>query len=282
MDLSIAIVSWNTSDLLDQCLKSVYEMTDGIEFEVIVVDNASSDGSADMVRGRYPRVKLIENTGNVGFARANNQAYAVSSGRHFLLLNPDTICLPNALPMLVDFLDQRPKAGVVGPLILNPDKTLQYSWARFPTLWSESVGRLDRRIRGASQVPATADEARALDPFQADWIGGCTLMIRREAVEQVGLMDDDLFMYSEETDWCYRLNKAGWEVCVNPVAEIIHIGGQSSNQVSSTAYEYLLTSKVRYFRKHHGRASAVTITAVLRAKRLMRGILSGKDSGGTA
>ncbi len=124
MDLSIAIVSWNTRDVLDQCLKSIVEVTRVIDYEVIMVDNASSDGSAQMVREKYPQVKLIENAENHGFARASNQAYAVSTGRHFLLLNPDTVVLDNAPSKLVEFLDKHDGAGAVGPLVLNPDGSL--------------------------------------------------------------------------------------------------------------------------------------------------------------
>lgn len=269
MDLSVAVVSWNTRDVLDQCLKSVFDTLGKLEAEVIVVDNASTDESVDMVRSQYPLVRLIENPDNVGFPRANNQAFKISQGRRFLLLNPDTICLPNALPMLVDFLDKRPKVGVVGPLALNPDRTLQYSWARFPTLLHESIGKLDRRIEPSGILPVTADEVRAVGPFRTDWVGGCCLMIRREAVEQIGLMDEGFFMYSEETDWCYRL-KTGWETWVEPGAEIVHIGGQSSNQASSTTADHLIASKVRYFRKHHGWASATTLGFMLRARQLIR------------
>jgi N-acetylglucosaminyl-diphospho-decaprenol L-rhamnosyltransferase len=274
MDLSIAVVSWNTRDLLDQCLQSVLHTTEGIQAETIVVDNASTDGSADMVRGAYPQVRLIENAENVGFARANNQAFGASVGRHFVLLNPDTVCLPNALPALVTFLDQHLKAGAVGPLVLNADKTLQYSWARFPTFWSEVRGKLDRRLRPSGAQPMTDDETRANGPFRADWIGGCCLMIKRNAIEQVGLLDESFFMYTEETDWCCRLHKAGWEVWVDPRAEIVHIGGQSSAKSPVETAGYLWGSKVAFFSKHYGRHAGIALGAALKlrfhAKRLLR------------
>jgi N-acetylglucosaminyl-diphospho-decaprenol L-rhamnosyltransferase len=280
MDLSVAIVSWNTREALDQCLKSVFDTIGNLEAEVVVVDNASTDGSVEMVHSRYPLVKLIQNPDNVGFPRANNQAFMISQGRHFLLLNPDTICFPNALPLLVDFLEQHPKVGVVGPLILNPDKTLQYSWARFPTLLSESLAKLDRKIASTGVLPTTADEVRAIGPFRTDWVGGCCLLIRREAVEQIGLMDEGFFMYSEETDWCYRLHASGWEIWVEPGAEIVHLGGQSSSQVSTTSSEHLLASKVRYFRKHHGWASATTLRLMLRVRRFVRKALRDPNDSG--
>lgn len=266
MDLSIAIVSWNTREILDGCLASIFDTTHGIEFEVIVVDNASSDGTAEMVRGKYPRARVIKNSENVGFARANNRAYSVSSGRHFLLLNPDTICLGNALVLLVSFLDARKTVGAVGPLVLNVDHTLQFSWARFPTFLNECLGKPDRRLVCTSAVPLTADAVRALGPFETDWVGGCCLMIRREAAERIGLMDESLFMYCEETDWCLRLSRDGWSIMVEPESEIVHLGGQSSIQVSTKAAGYLRASKSTYFAKHHGRLAGFALGAILTAK----------------
>ena len=272
MDLSIAIVSWNTRDLLDQCLKSIFETTMGIDFEVIVVDNASSDNSMEMVRRKYPQVTVIENKDNVGFPKANNQAFQVSTGRYFLLLNPDTICHDRSLTGLTEFLDDHQKAGAVGPLVLNSDKTMQYSWAKFPTVWNELLGRLDRRIDNAD-YPQTVSAARYMGPFKVDWVGGCCLMIRREAVEQIGLMDESFFMYCEETDWCYRLHKAGWQVCVNPDYEIIHLGGQSSKQINGKSQSILINSKAAYFMKHHGWFSGailrIALLLKLRAKVLL-------------
>lgn len=269
MDVTTAIVSWNTRELLDRCLQSVYETTAGVDFETIVVDNASSDGSAEMVRRGYPTAKLIQNAGNVGFARGNNQAYAAGAGRYFLLLNPDTICFPGALAGLVKLLDEHPRAGAVGPLVLNSDETLQYSWARFPTLWSEIRGKLDRRIEQPKACPLTADETRTLGPFRADWIGGCCLMVRRAAIEEIGPMDESLFMYCEETDWCMRLHSAGWEVWVNPDSRIVHLGGRSSAQ-SADAADHLRESKVAYFKKHHGLLSARILDAAFRAKQALK------------
>ncbi|MCX8053452.1 MAG: glycosyltransferase [Armatimonadetes bacterium] len=270
MDLSVSIVNWNTRDLLDQCLDSVYATIGGLDAEVIVVDNASTDGSVEMVRNEYPRVILIENKTNVGFAAANNQALAISKGRHFLLLNPDTICHPDALNRLVCFLDEHPRCGAVGPLVLNEDGTLQHSWAKFPTVWSETIGKLDRSTPGQTHPPATAEEARALKPFRTDWAGGCCLMVKREAIEQIGPMDESLFMYCEETDWCLRLQKAGWEVWVEPRAEITHYGGKSSEQVSSKCALALRRSKTIFFAKHFGRVQAVLVAIACALRSILR------------
>ena len=278
MDLSVSIVSWNTRELLDQCLGSVCATADGLDFEVVVVDNASGDGSVEMVRESYPQAVLVANSDNVGFASANNQALAVSTGRHFLLLNPDTICRPGALARLVRFLDEHPRCGAVGPLVLNPDETLQYSWAAFPTFWSEARGRLDRRIAGSGRLPTTADETRAIGPFKADWIGGCCLMARREAIDAVGPMDESLFMYSEETDWCLRLVRAGWEVWVEPAAQIVHLGGQSSALIPDEAASRVRISKRKYFAKHYGRMAGAALGAALGLKCRLRKALGERGT----
>lgn len=271
-DLTISIINWNTREFLDQCLSSVFETVRGIDFDVVVVDNASSDGSTDMVREKYPLVRLIENRENVGFARANNQAYDVAAGRLFMLLNSDTICLPDAIGRLVRFMDEHSEAGVVGPLVLNSDRTLQFSWARFPTLWTEAIGRLDRRIREMADIPDTVEKVKHLGAFTTDWVGGCCLIVRKDAADQVGPMDDSLFMYCEETDWCYRLRRAGWEVWVEPNAEIIHLGGMSSKLNAPRCGSALRESKVAYFRKHHGFFAGLALGAILSSKERLRAL----------
>lgn len=268
MDLSIAIVSWNTRDLLDQCLESIFKTTHRIDFEVIVVDNASSDNSTEMVREKYPQVIVIENKDNVGFPKANNQVFQASTGRYFLLLNPDTICQDGSLVGLIEFLHDHKKAGAVGPLVLNNDSTMQYSWAKFPTVWNELLGRLDRRINNAD-YPQTVSAAQSMGPFMVDWVGGCCLVIRRDAVERIGLMDESFFMYCEETDWCYRLYKAGWQVWVDPSYKIIHFGGQSSKQASKESKRILADSKIKYIRKHHGVFAGGVLSLGLNVKQVL-------------
>jgi N-acetylglucosaminyl-diphospho-decaprenol L-rhamnosyltransferase len=270
MQLSISIVSWNTCGLLDKCLESVYRSTRGVDFEVIVVDNSSSDGSVDMVRKKYPDVHVITNTDNVGFAVANNQAIKESNGDYFLLLNPDTVCHDGAIAGLVRFLDENAKAGAVGPLVLNQDETLQYSWAKFPTVWIEVSGQQDRRITGMQSVPLTPAEVRDLGPFGVDWVCGCCMMVRRSAIDQIGCMDESLFMYCEEMDWCLRLQKTGWQVYVDPGCEIVHIGGQSSSQTSRACYAHLMRSKIAFARKHNGWCSGILLSIGLGMRSLAK------------
>jgi GT2 family glycosyltransferase len=266
IDLSIIIVNWNTADLLQDCIESIIASTSGITYEIIVVDNGSSDHSRAMVRDRFPSVRLIANASNLGFARANNQGIQVSCGRYIQLLNSDTLIDPGALTALVGFLDAHPQVGIAGPRLLNGDGTLQRSWAQFPTFWSEIKGinvRLWRRF-------LTCDGTEA---YSVDWVGGACLLIRRETITQVGMLDEHFFMYSEETDWCFRARQAGWEICYYPNAQVIHFGGQSSRQASVRMKAELYRSKLRFFAKHYGARPTWSLGLILQALFLSRALL---------
>jgi len=243
LDLSIIIVNWNTRDLLTRCLQSVYDTMSNLDFEVIVVDNASNDGSQAMVRQRFPQVRLIENDQNVGFASANNQALTVSQGHYSLLLNSDTVVLPHALEKMAQFADAHSEAGIIGCRLLNSDGSLQKSWASFPTFWSEVLGR---NFRARRQVE---EESLA---YEVDWVGGACLLVQPAAINEVGLLDESFFMYSEETDWCFRMRRQGWKVYYLPGVEVIHLGGGSASRANATQLVRLYDSKIRFFRKHYG------------------------------
>jgi GT2 family glycosyltransferase len=264
MDLSVIVVNWNTIDLLAQCLQSVYDTVSNPALEVIVVDNASTDGSPAMVRSHFPQARLIENQKNKGFAQANNQAICASHGRYVLLLNSDTIALPGALEVMVHFADRYTEAGIVGCRLLNADGSLQHSWAQFPTFWSELLGRNIRKWR------PLADELA----YEVDWVGGACLLARRDAIEEVGLLDEGFFMYSEETDWCYRMVQQGWKVCYLAEAEVVHLGGGSSKRRGDARAVALYRSKLRFFRKHHGAFEALLLRAALAAGFLFKGALA--------
>jgi GT2 family glycosyltransferase len=243
LDLSIIIVNWNTRDLLTRCLQSVYDTMSNLDFEVIVVDNASNDGSQAMVRQRFPQVRLIENDQNVGFASANNQALTVSQGHYSLLLNSDTIVLPHALEKMAQFADAHSEAGIIGCRLLNSDGSLQKSWASFPTFWSEVLGRNFRVRRQVEGEPLA---------YEVDWVGGACLLVQLAAINEVGLLDESFFMYSEETDWCFRMRRQGWKVYYLPGVEVIHLGGGSASRANATQLVRLYDSKIRFFRKHYG------------------------------
>jgi GT2 family glycosyltransferase len=251
IDLSIVIVNWNTKAMLADCLESVFEPGTGLESEVFVVDNASADGSAAMVRERFPQVRLIANTQNVGFARASNQAIKESVGRYVLLLNPDTEVLPGALRTLCDFIESHTKVGAVGPMIVNPDLTLQSSCNPMPTLWREfwRLMLLDNIVPQSIYREEDWDTTAA---HEVEVIQGDCLLLRREALSNVGLFDEAFFMFTEEVDLCFRLLRAGWLLYWVPMARVIHYGGQSTCQVARKMFTELHRSKVLFFRKTKG------------------------------
>lgn len=250
MKLSIVIVSWNTRDLLLECLTSVYA-TSMSDIEVWVVDNASSDGTTDAVRQRFADVNVIVNHENGGFARANNQAIENCSGQYILLLNPDTKVLGQALIQLVDHLDHHPECGICGPMLLNPDNTLQESCYPFPTLARE-FWRLSKLDHLHSYGIYPMKEWEIDHPREVDVIQGAAFLVRKKCLDQIGLLDEDYFIYTEEVDLCYRAKKARWKIEWIPDAKVIHYGGQSTQQVATKMFLMLYATKVIFFRKHYG------------------------------
>lgn len=254
-DLSVIIVNWNTRELLAQCLHSVYNTAGDLSLEVFVVDNASTDGSAAMVRERFPQVRLIENAENVGFARANNQAIRLATGRYVLLLNSDTRALSGALSSLVDFMDAHPQAGAAGARLLNANGTLQPSCHRMLTPWREFWRLLYlEHMHRTVTYPMGSWDVRS--PRAVEVIKGACLMVRHAALVQVGLLDESYFMYTEEVDLCYRLRRAGWLLYWVPLAQVIHYGEASSRQVAEAMFVQLYRSKVQFYRKTGGEARA--------------------------
>jgi hypothetical protein len=255
VDVSVIIASWNTKEILGDCLRSIYEQAGDVEFEVIVIDNASDDGSAEMIKRDFEQVVLIENPQNRGFAAANNQGMAVARGRYVLLLNSDTLVLDGAIAKTVDFADAHPQAGVIGCRVLNPDKTLQLTCFMFPSvlnmfLSSTYLYKLfpGSRFFGREQM-TWWDRS---DVRQVDVVTGCFMLVRQEAIDQVGVMDEQFFMYAEETDWCYRFRKSGWQVMFTPVGQIIHLGGQSAAKKPVAMIVQLRLSILKFVKKHHG------------------------------
>jgi N-acetylglucosaminyl-diphospho-decaprenol L-rhamnosyltransferase len=253
VELSIIIVSWNVRELLHRCLASV--SFDPGSAEIIVVDNASHDGSPEMVRADFPQVHLVANQGNRGFTAANNQGLALSQGRYLLLLNPDTEVVGDALATMLRYIEAHPRVGALGPRLCYPDGSLQSSRRRFPTLATALLESTvlqewwaDNHILRHYYIADTPDDA--VQPV--DWVVGACLLVRRQAYEQVGGLDEGFFMYSEELDWCKRIKNAGWQVVYLPTATIVHHEGKSSEQVVPARHIYFQSSKVRYFRKHHG------------------------------
>jgi len=268
IDLSVVVVSWNVRELLRRCLQSVLGEYPISNIQVLVVDNGSSDGSAAMVRDEFPAVQLIANDQNRGFTAASNQGLAAAQGRYLLLLNPDTEVVGGALATMIAYLDAQPRVGALGPRLRYPDGRLQPSRRRFPTM---ATALLESTVvqqwwpdNGVLRSYTMADTPE--DTTQpVDWVVGACLLVRRAAYEQVGGLDEGFFMYSEELDWCRRIKNAGWEIVYLPAATIIHHEGKSSEQVVPARHIYFQSSKVRYFRKHHGRLAAEFLRCFLLA-----------------
>lgn len=261
MKLSILIVSWNTRDLLEGCLRSIYNHPPQVSFEVLVVDNASTDGSPEMVARRFPQVRLIALKENLGFAGGNNRAYRASEGEYVLLLNPDTEVRPEALERLVGFHEANSEAGAAGARLLNHDGSLQYSCSPEPSV-SREFARLFHLpgIRPDGYYPM--DEWDQNRPHEVDVLLGACLMLRRRALEGLPgnfgvdrVLDEDYFVYSEEVDLCYRLRQSSWKLFWVPWAEVIHFGAQSTEQVPVEMFLNLYRGKVLYFRKHFSSAA---------------------------
>ena len=263
MDVSIVIVSYNVADILDKCLVSIREETTR-PYEILVVDNASSDRSVAIIKESHPDVILIRNRNNAGFARASNQAIRKARGRYLLLLNPDTLILHNAVDRLVTFMDLHPEAGACGPRNLHPDGSLQHNCHCFPSLFLRLIEHLqlqrlypENRICGREHFTYWNFESVR----SVDWITGCSLMIRREALDGVGHLDENYFLYSEEVDLCYRLKQAGWKTLFDPQASIVHYGGQSALQqtqervFAKSIVTNLFQARYYFFRKNYGRLS---------------------------
>ena len=293
VDISIIIVNWNTRELLARCLQSVISSFESqvsspasqpatrnpqpatrnlqpatrnlqpATCEVFVVDNASTDGSAQMVRECFPWVRLIENAENVGFARANNQAISQSQGGYVLLLNSDTEVYPGALKAMVQFMEGRPQAGGCGPRLLNADGSLQVSC--HPMLTPERefwrLLFLERLWRRATYAQERWDRQV---PRSVEVIKGACFLLRRTALEQVGSLDEGYFMYTEEMDLCYRLLRAGWQLWWMPQAVVKHYGEASSKQVAEAMYVQLYRSKVQFYRKFGGPRRATRFKRLLR------------------
>ncbi|MCX7661081.1 MAG: glycosyltransferase family 2 protein, partial [Candidatus Omnitrophica bacterium] len=249
--------------LLRNCLSSIYNLTCGIEFEVFVVDNASSDGSQEMIKKEFPQVYFIENKENLGFARANNQAFKLARGRYLLLLNPDTKLIDNALKQMVDFMDNHPHIDAIGCKLLYPDGSLQKSCRHFPSVFTD----LAETFYLSALFPKSPifnyylmgswahDSLREVDqPY------GACLLFKEEIVKKVGLMDERFFMYYDEVDLCYRIKKTGGKIFFVPQIKIIHYANQSSNQVPLEAERWKYRSRLLFFEKHYGKISVIILT----------------------
>ena len=273
MDISIVIVAWNAKRYLELCLRSITNDPPQRSMEIFVVDNASTDGSSEMIKTEFPDVKLIRSEENLGFARGNNVAIRQCKGRYIALVNPDVIVLPGCLDALADFLDNNPRVGDVGPRVLNPDMTLQSTCRHSPTLWNNvcSATGLATRFRNSKFF---AGEHMFYFPhdrtLSVDVIVGCFSMIRRKTFDDVGLLDENLFMYGDDIDWCRRCWKAGWQVVFFPGAQAIHDRGKITAPYPVRFAIAQQRSVLYYWRKHHGFLGVLGIRTIMLFRHIFR------------
>lgn len=281
-DLTISIVSYNTRNLLRDCLNSVYDNVRDIKFEIIVVDNDSTDDSPEMIKKEFPQVTLIENKENVGFAKANNQAFNRSKGRFFLLLNSDTVLLPHSVNKMVDFVDAHPKVGAVGCRLIFPDGTPQPYIGKFLNLpsalwtvflglfnvktlarspkWRKFIAKYFRSISGkAINLYLSHYLGNSKGVQEVDQVSGACLLVKHETIEDVGPLDENFFMYTEDTDWCLRMKQRGWEIYLLPEVKVVHYVGQSSEGMFTRASPERYKSTCYFFKKYYGKKGLILL-----------------------
>ena len=263
MEIDVVIPNWNGRDLLHDCLESLRPVGEGLRLRVVLVDNASTDGSIDLLRHNHPEVDLLINERNEGFARACNRGAARGAAPYVMLLNTDAVMRPGAVADLVRLLEREPRAALAGPRLLNPDGSFQSSHSTFPTLAQDlliltAIGRLVYGSHYPSHGPGESGGARSVD-----WVGGACLLVRRRAWEQMGGFDESYFMYAEELDLCYRLRRAGWEIWYEPAAVVVHLGGGSARRIPALSEARNYKSRIRYYRLHHGAGAAAVLQAMI-------------------
>jgi N-acetylglucosaminyl-diphospho-decaprenol L-rhamnosyltransferase len=273
-DVSAVIVTYNAAPWIERSLDSLR----GTGAEVIVVDNGSTDGTAEVVREKFPEARLLEEE-NRGFGAGNNAGMRVASGRYFLLLNPDAWLTDGALERLVAFAEEHPAAAVVGPRLLNPDGSLQRSVRGYPTPWRIAteyffLRKLAPRSRALNALFGAGFDHRSVR--EVDYLFGACLLVRREAVDAVGGFDEDFFLMSEETDWCYRFRQAGWSVVFYPGAEVYHVIGASLNPAR---FQDVVRGHLQFLLKHRGTQVAERARRVMLWGLRLRGLLFRGERG---
>jgi hypothetical protein len=264
--LSVVIVSWNCRQLLSGCLESVVRQLPAERSEIIVVDNASSDGTVDAVRAEFPAVKVIESGGNLGFARGNNIGLEACTGEYIFLINPDVVVGEHCIGGMVEYMESHPDVGMLGPQIVGVDGLVQRSCMRTPTLWNQfcratGVDTLTQRSRlfGGYLMKDFGHDALR----DVDIINGCFWMVRRTALNVVGPMDPRYWMYADDLDWCLRFHRSGWRVVFFPEAKAVHFGGGSSENAPVFCYVEMQRADLQYWRKYHGMISYGCYFAIL-------------------
>jgi GT2 family glycosyltransferase len=271
--LSVIIVNFNTLDLVLDCLRSLYKATESVSKEVFVVDNGSTDGSAEGIRSAFPRVILIQNERNLGFARASNMALGRARGRYLLLLNTDVVLEADTVNVLMGFMDKTPAAAIAGAQLLNRDRTLQNSVDNFPTLLSEGFNKSLLRVLFPGRFPSK--RCSFTSPTEVESVIGACMMARQEAVASIGPLDEDYFFFMEETDWCWRVRARGWAVFLVPQARAVHLQGATADKMKGEAKLEYYRSRYHFFAKHWGGGKTWALRIILLSKLLFNTGLSG-------
>ena len=270
VDMSVVLVCWNNRDYLDPCLESLYEAELRSSFEVVVVDNGSTDGSQEMLGKKYPQVMLIQNDSNVGLGKASNQGIEDTHGKYILLLNNDTIVSSKTLDAFVNFLDKNPRVGAVGGKLLNPDGSFQAGYAKFSNLSEEfliATGFGDRFWDG---YPSHYDAEVAIP---VGWLSSACLLLRRSALDEVGLLDEEYFIYGDEADLQHRLHNAEWGVYYLPNATTIHYGGRSMNRWKRRKMVY--RGKIMFYTNNYSPLKTISLRVMLWSLSLAKLLLWG-------
>jgi GT2 family glycosyltransferase len=279
--LSIIIVSYNTKDFLIQCLTSIFEQTASLDFEVIVVDNNSMDESIREVKAKFPQVRVVVNETNQGFAKASNQGLRLMKGKYALLLNPDTVVLNNALSKMVKFMEEHKRTGILGCQILNGDGSLQRAAFPPPSLWTSITSKLNlgRFLPGGASHYYRYHLERLFPPhltncyydhkykisqkpFRVGWVSGASLLIRKNTIKDVGFLDENLFLFGEDADWCCRAREKNWGVMLMPQAQIIHFGGMSTSEFLFISIGSSYYSRLYFAKKYFGCLAVFTLRCI--------------------
>ncbi len=271
MDISFIIVNWNTKDLLQDCLNSIFKTVEALTYEIIVVDNASSDGSVEVLAQQYPQVKIIANQDNRGFGAANNQGFAVMRGKYALLINTDAVLTPGAVKKLWDFAEVNPRAAIVCGQLLNADGSKQNSIASFPTLFTLAANTSILEYLFPRRYPSKRYEHTA--PLTVDSAIGACMMIRKKALDEVSFFDERYFFFFEETDMAYAMRRAGWKIYQVPDAQIYHLQGQSIGHNAKSRIEFY-RSRYHFLRKWHRGAYSLAASVIIFIRLLVNTLLS--------
>ncbi len=287
-DLSIVIVSYNTRDMLRDCLNALPAGCEGLTVEVFVVDNNSPDGSIEMVQREFPDVLCIANRDNAGFTKANNQALKLAQGEIVVILNPDTETEPRSMTTLVNFLREHPDTGAVGPKLLNTDGSLQHNGRRFPTPYREFLGHSGianwNRAKFDNEMEYGREDFDVL--AEVDQVSGACMMVTKRVMDEVGMLSEDFYMYYEEVEWCWRIRQAGYKVYYVPESRVVHHWMGSVRQVSHAMTARMFKSALTYYKKTGTPAQRLAIRGVIamglakyqfiyfgvRVKRVLRGL----------